>query len=614
MLESRPDHPPLFDRLIKRCFDLYDEIGRSEYRAKQIEENQTARRAYDQIAEDTDFPFENAENIELPLVTITVDNMEPRIVAGLIGKEPIVRFEMEGLDQKDQATDIIEHWFNSELKNKANIKQATISMVHNILLDGTTYVVPQYEIVEKKKQRFVTDPVTGMPTVDPETGRRTREEVKEAVYEGGKFEILPFEDVYIPDNIGTVEEWENADKIRVVRPTYAELQRNVGKLGWMNIGPYLLGEKAAMQTDAAGQVVAGVEVSGKEVIECLECHVSYPIYWQEELQEGEQVNFEEERLVVTIAVQSRSIIRMLKQTDLSMENNALIKRLRFYPEDGKSYGKGIYTKLKAIQAGASDVFNMITNIGYLTMMPWFFYDSKSGLRGEITLKPGTGIKVDDVQGIRFQEFRINPAQYIQFLNLFVSFWERVGSIGDWQLGRTNEQGGRKTATEVMSVIQEGNIKHNYQSETLKEEYLGILELLYDLYYERMSPDRAFIYGGRQVRVPYEAMRRGYRFVLASSTESANKYIDRREKEDLMQMLGGDPYINPLKPREEVLKAYGVTNTDEWIDPNIKMLVDVVRENPDVMQVVQGYMQQKQAVLAAAGGGGAGPPAQGPVMQ
>ena len=110
------------------------------------------------------------------------------------------------------------------------------------------------------------------------------------------------------------------------------------------------------------------------------------------------------------------------------------------------------------------------------------------------------------------------------------------------------------------------------------------------------------------------MRRGYRFVLASSTESANKYIDRREKEDLMQMLGGDPYINPIKPREEVLKAYGVTDTAEWIDPNIKMLVDVVRENPDVMQVVQGYMQQKQAVLAAAGGGGAGPPARGPVMQ
>ncbi|MFA5410110.1 MAG: hypothetical protein WC343_15150, partial [Bacilli bacterium] len=522
MLESRPDHPPLFDRLIKRCFDLYEEIGRSEYRAKQIEENQTARRIYDQIAEDTDFPFENAENIELPLVTITVDNMEPRMVAGLIGKEPIVRFEMEGLDQKDQATEIIESWYNSELKNKANIKQATISMVHNILLDGTTYVVPQYEIVEKKKQRFVMDPMTGMPSVDQATGRRAREEVREAVYEGGKFEILPFEDVYVPDNIGTVEEWESCDKIRVVRPTYAELQRNVGKLGWMNIGPYLLGEKAAQVTESAGQVVAGVEVTGKEVIECLECHVSYPIYWQEELQEGEQVNFEEERLVVTIAVQSRSIIRMLKQTDLSMENNALIKRLRFYPEDGKSYGKGIYTKLKAIQAGASDVFNMITNIGYLTMMPWFFYDAKSGLRGQIELVPGKGIKVDDVQGIRFQEFRINPAQYIQFLNLFVSFWERVGSIGDWQLGRTNEQGGRKTATEVMSVIQEGNIKHNYQSETLKEEYLGILELLYDLYYERMSPDRAFIYGGRQVRVPYEAMRRGYRFVLASSTESANK--------------------------------------------------------------------------------------------
>lgn len=614
MLESRPDHPILFDRLIKRCFDLYGEIEKSEYRAAQIEENKTARRIYDQIAEDTEFPFENAENIELPLVTITVDNMEPRLVAGLIGKDPMVRFEMEGMEEKDEPTGILEDWFNKELKNRVNVKQATIGMVHNILLDGTTYVVPQYESVEKKKMRFVLDGATGVPVVDPETGRRARQEVMETVYEGGKLEILPFEDVFIPDNVGTVDEWEACDKIRVVRPTYAELQRNVGKLGWINIGPYLLGERGPQATEAAGQVVAGVEVTGKEVIECLECHISYPIYQDEEKQENEQTNFEEERLVVTIARQSKSIIRMLKQTDLSMENNALIKRLRLNPEDGKSYGKGIYTKLKSIQAGASDIFNMITNIAYLTMMPWFFYDSKSGLRGEITLKPGAGIKVDDVQGIRFQEFRINPQQYIQFLNLFVSFWERVGSIGDWQLGRTNEQGGRKTATEVMSVIQEGNIKHNYQSETLKEEYLGIIELLYDLYYERMAPDKRYIYGGRQVQLPYQAMQRGYKFTLASSTESANKYIDRREKEDLLTMFGQDPYINPVKAREEVLKAYGVTDTAEWVNPKVKMLVDIAMQNPDVIQVVQGYMQQKQAAMAMAGGGGAGPPAQGPVMQ
>jgi hypothetical protein len=158
----------------------------------------------------------------------------------------------------------------------------------------------------------------------------------------------------------------------------------------------------------------------------------------------------------------------------------------------------------------------------------------------------------------------------------------------------------------MSVIQEGNIKHNYQAEVLKEEFLGIIELLYDLYYEKMNPEKPFFYSGEQVKIPYEAMKRGYKFVLSGSTEAANKYIDRREKEDLLNMLGQDPYINPIKPREEILKSYGVTDLSEWINPQVKMLMDTATQNPEIMQVVQEYMQQKMMVQEAVGGGQGGP--------
>jgi len=597
--ESRPETPENQRKMVRHCIKLYASFKDSDYRAKVIEEIEASHKAYDQESEATDFPFENAANDILPLTTITVDNLEPRLVAGLIGKEPIVRFEMDGMEKKDTPTEILEDWFNKELKNKVKIKPATINMVHQLLLEGTVYAVPAYTVVDKKRREFVVDPKTGLPTLDQDK-RRVAVEVEETIFEGGQIELIPFTDVFVADNIGTVEEWEDADKIRIVRPTYAQLQNSRDKIGYQNIGPFLLAEKTDSPDPTPGQAVAGAEITGKEVIECIECHISYPIYQDQQTDEDQQTDFTEEKIVVTIALRSETVVRMVKQSDLIMDNSALLKRVRMFPEAGKSYGKPMYCKIKSVQTGGSDLFNMLINIAYLCMMPWFFYDKKSGLRGEITLRPGAGVPVDDVNGVKIPEFRINPAQYLEFVNIFMSLWEKLGNISDTQIGRVKDS--KATATEIMTVVQEGNVKHNYQSEQMVTEFLSILQTLYDLYYERMDPTKPVKYGNRMVPFPFAAMRRNYRFTLTGSTESANKYIDRREKEDLMRILGGDPYVIPTKPREELLKAYGQRETEEWINPKVKMAVDMIMQNPEIIQVIGQYMKEKAAVQGAIGAG------------
>jgi len=588
-----PQTPPMFEKLVKHCTDLFADLEGSEYRQKKIDEIEASYRTYDQEPDPAleDWPFPNAVNIVLPMCTITVDNIEPRLVAGMIGKQPTVRFEMVGMEKQDETTLLLEDWFNKELTNTVKIKPATINLIHTMLLEGTVYPIPKYSLRERKKKRFVIGQ-DGMPMIDKNTMAPVKEDYSETISEGGEIEFAAFNDVYIPDDVGTIEEWEECDKIRIVRPTYAELQRLSGRAGYINIGPWLVNEKIDQKEyeKSPGQRVDGVEVTGKEVIEALECHISYPINQWEEKQENEQVNFEEERIVVTIARKTKTIIRFIKQSDLCMENESLIKRCRLFPEMGKSYGTTVYGKLKAVQNGASDLLNMILNIAYLVMIPWFFYDNKSGLRGELKLEAGKGIPVDDVNGIKFPEFRTNPQQYLEFLNIFMGLWEKLGSISDTQIGRVNES--KTTATEVMSVIQEGNIKHNYQAEIIKDEYVSILKTLYDLYYEKMNPKKKFTYGGKPVQIPFGAMKRNYRFVLNGSTDSANKLIDRREKEELMKFLGGDPLMNPVKPREELLKAYGITETEEWINPQIGMVAKLMTQNPEIAKVVGEYMQTK----------------------
>lgn len=589
---SRPETPRYQQKMVRYCLDLYRKFKESAYREKTISEIEDSHKAYNQEAEETSFPFEGASNDPLPLDTITVDNVEPRLVAALIGKEPIVRFEMDGMEKKDEATEILEDWFNKELKNKVKIKPVTINIVHQLLLEGTVYAVPEYSVVNKKRKEFLVDQRTGLPMLD-ETQNRVVVETEQTVYDGGKIDIIPFSDVFVADNIGTIEEWEEAEKIRLVRPTYAELQEEKDKIGYQNIGPFLLTEKTDRVEQSPGQVVSGADVTGKEVIECLECHISYPIYQDQEKEEDQQTDFRQERIIVTIAIQSETVVRMLKQSDKIMDNSCLIKRIRIFPEMQKSYGKPIHGKFKSIQKGGTELFNMLINIAYLTMMPWFFYDKRSGLRGEITLRPGQGVPVDDVNGIKIPEFRINPSQYLEFVNIFMSLWEKLGNISDTQIGRVKDS--NATATEIMTVVQEGNVKHNYQSEQMVTEYLSVLQTLYDLYYQQMDPNKSVKYGSKMVPFPFAVMRRNYRFALTGSTEAANKYIDRREKEDLMKVLGGDPYIVPTKPREELLKAYGVRELEQWINPQVKMLVDASQQNPEIVRVVQQYMQDKAAI-------------------
>ncbi len=647
-LTERPEVKKVFEKIVKRCEDLYSLYEKSEYRAAKLSESGEAREAYAQKpVKRVAGGWDGSSDVCLPLTTITVDNLEPRIVAGLIGKEPYIQFEMTGMEKKDDATILLEDWYNKELKDRVKLENKSSSLAHDLLLDGTVFPIVTYTYDEKVVRDFVydqngqmvmeqetqpvVDPVSGMPIVDQmgqpmtqpiSTGIPKEQDVKVPAGEGVRLDFVPFDSLLMPDDIGTQEEWEEADVIRRIYPTYAELIGNIDKTGYINIGPWLLKEKEEAQSllesqQTESQKIDNIETTGKEVIECMECHIKYPIYQDEDAEEQDQTNWTEEKIIITIARNSGVPIRFMLQRSLNFENKKIIKRIRLYPEAGKSYGTSIYGKLKATQIGASNLFNNIMDTLDITMIPWFFYSDKTGLKGKVELYPGKGVKVDDVQGILFPKFSINADQYLSFLNLLMSLWERVGSIGDLQVGRPSDLAGKnKTATEIMAVIEEGNVKHNYQAKVTREEYVEVLRTIYDLYYQNMPVNKTFRYNGQDVPIPRRQMKRDMQFVLSGSTELANKLINRKEKESILTLFGGDPFIDPIKVREDVLESYNYMDAKEYIKPEFAQLSKALIENPELLQVVGKYLQTKAETTQQITGGqnpqggqGARPPVQ-----
>lgn len=614
-----------FQPLVDHCMDLYDKFSKSVYRKNKIVEIERSRKVYEQLQEKTDFPFKDASNLILPLLMITVDNLEPRIVAGLVGKEPIINMELEG-GGHDEMVDIQKAWFNGELKNVVNIKAVAMQIIHDLLLDGTVYPVPKYETKDTLRRDFVRQSgITAQimhkvrtlfsdggpdPLVIGQDGLPVMQDVKESLFDGGKIELVPFTDIYCPDDAGTIDDWEQCDKIRRVRPTYGELMSNRNKLGYMNIGNWLITHKKGRDASEVGgsgnpqsptQKIASANITGAETISCLEFHIKYYINKDEDREETEQTDFTEDQLIVTIAEDSKIIIRVVQQRELNMNNETLVKRIRLNPENGRSFGTGIYGKIKSSQDGASEMINVIINSAYILMMLWYFYDDSSGLAGEVEIFPGAGIKVDSVKGILFPTINIRPDQFLDIINLFINLWERSGNIANNQVGRQRDK--ETTATEVLADIQEANIKFDYQAEITRDEFIAVLKTLYDLYYQYMPINKTFLYGGKQVRIPRQSMKRNFKWTLTGSTGLANKLVERKQAEDLMKMTAGNPLINPIQITQDLLKAYDKTDIEKYLNPQVNAMLQAFMQNPEIGQVIQKYLQTKAETVQAIKGGG-----------
>jgi hypothetical protein len=654
--------------LVEWCLDLHKQFSDSACRKLKAEEIVASVEAYEQVEKKVSEPWEGAHNVPLPLTTISLDNLEPRLVAGLVGKQPYVRFDTDAWPETDETTEL-EQWFNDELKNTVKIETFAGQLIHKLLQDGTVYPQACYDYKDalrrdfmfagqepagiKKAAQIYAEQVKGAqaagqpaPELPPDLaemqqtkvvggvyvhadGRPVTMETTEKVFEGGQAKLLEWSDVFVPDLIPD-NDWEQIPVLHRVNYTYGELQRNKKmQVGWKNIGTWLI--RDAMSDTEAGDGAQyakdQVSVTGKETIECLICYVSYT---RRDLgQTDEDVkDWSEDRYVATVAVKSRTLIRLQLLREVNYSNRHIVRRIPMFPEFGKSYGTSIYGKMKSIQKMANEVFNMSLNTAEIILIPWFLFGSSVGWKGEKKkLRPGVGIPVDSTKDILFPTFPINPAQFFEYLQFIVQFWERLFNVGDLQIGR--ESSNTKTATEALAVIQEGNISHNYRSVSLKEGFLELITVLYDLYYQHLPLEHTWTMGTKKVVIERSKMRRARNFRLTSSSEMANKLIERQSKEDLWMKVKEGHALgvgNLMEGWTMLLKAFGVEDPERMTSPMVSMVIKTLQEFPETadlfmqaaQQAMQKAQQMTQGALGRPGGGGPGGPkgvsANGPVSR
>jgi len=550
---------------------LYEAFNGSSLRAKMLKIVEDSRKVYYQETETTDFPWKNASNMISPLTTMGVDEVEPRLVSAVIGKEPYLKAKpIRGKSTKEEAL-IITKFDDFILKHKVNVAKIIPQFIHEQLLDGTIFIVLSWGSETKKVRRWTPDPLAP---------NGFSKQIQEIRVTGPQVELVPVEYVWLNDNVDD-EDWEKEPVIRYVgNITVGELkQRALEEDGWLlpeDLTPYYASDlmKTTQQEIEGASTEYVSYADNQRPIEFLEAYIKFDFFGEDQV---------DENLIVLVEKNSFRPFRIREQIEVIDENTKPIRRIRFLKRRGVSWGFPLYTLIKGIQDGVDAMWNRCVNSADITMTPWGFI--KKGLAGlrksKIEVYPGNLVEIENPEAINFPNLSaFQPAQFVPLILQYVAFFERTLNVTDYMQGRESQTLGKKgsTATGTLAILQEGKIKFEYRGGITHVDYLELFKNIHDLCVSNMSIEEHISIVGQPV-LKYSATDE-YQFLLEGSDLISNRFVERQENEAFLN--GIVPFmdlVNPITLLKDHLRSYEKEPIEEYI-------------NPELMQLIQQYLATK----------------------
>ncbi len=555
----------------------WEEAKKSSLRTQVLQDAKDSRAAYDQIPASEEL-WDDAINLVLPFHTISLDQLEPRLTASIVGHDTVVSVEDFGqLDEEMRLA--VGKMDNVVLKDDVKIVEEVKKHVHDVLLDGHIFVAPYWDYREGKVREYVTDEM-GMPMraeglmeIPPGmtvyAGKLMQERV-DATNDRVRVDMLESSKVFVPDR---VDDWEDTPVVYEYFMSWGDYLGKVktGKKGWVEhtgasleeLGEQIWTKRPDDEDKEDGEKGEHPEVGEKGVpaerlkaeLRCLQMHFSYDV-------DDDGV---EEKIICTIEESTKKVLYVMDNVELDPLNRKQIQVIRLMPRAGTAYGHSLYTKLRMIQEGGSDALNITLNSCIIQMMPFFFYEEAAGFENaEFELFPGAGIKVADVNRVKMNSFQPNAAAFKDIIEIFFRLWQYIVTLPDYNVGKEPASEG-STATGVMALLQEASIAHDYLGATLHDQYTKIFRIIHDLCYLNMSEEREIETLGHPLP---KVLSDGYKVRLVSSTKSANKYMERAEKMEALTIAKEGIQMGVIVPDEPIrdyLELHEGVNVDKWMN-------------------------------------------------
>jgi hypothetical protein len=542
---------------------LFEAFDSSSTRAKILQLVKDSRRAYYQETEETNFPWPQASNMIAPLTTMGVDEVEPRLVAAVIGRQPYIKAKNFLGTSTRQEAEQITTFDNFILEHKVKVSSLVPQLIHEELIDGTIYPLLSWETDTKRVRRI---------TQDPNAQNGWSRQIKEITTNGPCVELIPIEFVWHEDGLND-EDWERANVIRYVgNITVGDVKkRSATEDGWIvpkdieNFTADTVLKTTQQDTEGVQDYIYALQPNQRP-IEFYETYVKFDLFGDDQ---------QDENLIVLVECNTFKVFRVREQIEVIDENIKPLRRMRFLKRRGISWGYPLYTLIAGIQLGVDAMWNRCINSADITMTPWgFIKRGISGLRqNKVSIYPGNMIEVDNPEAINFPNLTaFQPTQFIPLILQYISFFERTLNVTDFMQGRESAQVGKKgsTATGTLAILQEGKIKFEYRGGLTHLEFLELFKNIHDLCVSNMPIEEHIKITGAPM-LQYSSTEE-YIFELVGSDLTSNRFVDRQETESFVMTM--QPYmtmLNPMTLIEDILNSYE-KDAQDYINPELNALV------------------------------------------
>ncbi|KKM19627.1 hypothetical protein LCGC14_1653680 [marine sediment metagenome] len=577
----------------------------------------------DPKASPKDSPWKDCSDVGIPLEAFTIEGLLPRFLKVCYGSKPIVWVRGETDDDLEQAK-VVQEALNFQVTKKIKIYRRMKNVFKNVVMQGDGFAKcvweEEYKIINKVVY-YVVNPETGELYLNPETNEpitvtndadippvneqgmpqvKVKQILSERkkIYDNPKIYSRNIKQIIIPKDANTPE----IDDLDWICDTY---ERTIDwckrRVGDEDEGKFNARAVREMEEDLQTKNPSRENHNFSKIL-ISEWHGRYDV----------NDDGMEEEVIVFIG----STDLMGKATQESIESSKLLgwmispypKRPFFHyqiiPMDDSFYGKGVPEFLIGIRNLVDAIFNQMLDRGSITNNPPTIVPPGHD-PDENPFGPGAQWVSDNPLAYRVLE--LPKSEQIEFkkMEFLLALVQKL--FGTTDFTPPPQMGAQRTATGIMTIVSEGNIKFDDMIRALQDVNEDLYDFIVQLNADLIEDEFVFMVTGQEN--PFKKINKkgwvgNFDFEAVGNSININREIEQNRATIAyrtgMESFGKNPAITPsvmLTLTDNFFTSIDMRNIklptiDEIQQQRVKEMAMAIQEN-ERMNLEKGQRGQTQ---------------------
>ena len=458
-----------------------------------------------------DSPWQGSSDVGIPIDAFTIEGLLPRFLKVCYGAKPVVWIRGTGESDIPNAP-IVQEAINYQLNRLIKIYRRMKLIFKTVIIEGDGFAKCVWEKRTRpflKIVRNLQHPLTGEFLIDPEAGKpievkedfkpqpidelgsipiiiKNERQEEKTIYEGPTIYGRTVKELIIPKNADSpeIEDWDwicdTYDK------TFDWLARREGdiKEGKFNISKIReeLLENAPDHNKAMREPIKIYEWYGKYDID----------------EDGK-----DEEIVAFVSPKYKWLLGWM----LSPFSVRPFFHYQIIPMEGKPFGKGVPEFLIGMRDMVDAVFNQMIDRGSIDNNPPIIVPSEH----EDELNPfGPGVKWKSDNSGAYRVLDLPKSEQMEFakMNFLLGMVQKLFGVMDYAVSDTGGLAGDRTASGIMTVVGEGNIKFDDMIRALQDTNEDLYEFIVSLNSDNLDDNFIYLLTEKQGN-PFKSINKSY---------------------------------------------------------------------------------------------------------